>query len=273
MLHVYNKTCIGYAHAREKKTCQDYSASFRDNDRLIITCCDGHGGDLYVRSRLGSHFASNALISTLTSFDKSILRSYPEKEIEDQIRMQVLCEWNRQVEESISKFKLRASETKKLKEEQKEILMKYPAKAYGTTLSGAVLIGKKLIVVSIGDGECLLLKKGEMEKVFNTDDDPAGNITYSMCQEDAYKYIRVRILDFSSYDGILLCTDGLSSPYQSYQNLKESMIDRLMLEMIEGNGMNYASTLVSELATSKGVGDDVSLAFIIDDEAKQKNYR
>ena len=54
MTTFFTKTAIGFSHVVENKVCQDFSASYHDEERTIITACDGHGGDIYVRSHLGS---------------------------------------------------------------------------------------------------------------------------------------------------------------------------------------------------------------------------
>ena len=71
MIAYFTKTSIGYSHIKENKVCQDYSASYHDEERTIITACDGHGGDIYVRSHLGSKFASNAVIKVLRELERS----------------------------------------------------------------------------------------------------------------------------------------------------------------------------------------------------------
>ena len=272
MLQIFSKSCIGYSHIKNKKVCQDYTSHYHDNDRTIITCADGHGGDLYVRSHIGAQVASCAIINVFSSITLSDLRRITVKEFCDKIRLEVLCEWNRQIESHIAKYPIRKSEIEHLEDEKKELLKKFPVKAYGTTLAGAMVLNNKLIVVSIGDTEVLGIQKGELIKFFDYDDDPAANITNSMCQEDAYNYLRVKIYDFKLYDGVLLCSDGLSSPYQSYVNFKESFVKPLMKRIINGESLSYVSDYVVDMALRLGIGDDVSLSFIINDKAFKKYY-
>ena len=49
----FTKTETGYAHTNAGKRCQDFSASYSDEERTIVTACDGHGGNVYIRSHLG----------------------------------------------------------------------------------------------------------------------------------------------------------------------------------------------------------------------------
>ena len=273
MYYVFNKTCIGYSHLKNNKPCQDYSASYKDNERIIITSCDGHGGDQYIRSKYGSKAASEAVMNVFKTINAAFLRGLDEEKLIEKIKLLILCEYNKLIEREISVRPIRKKELIGLKEEQVDTLRFNPAKAYGTTLSGVLLYKNKLIVVAIGDTEALVVKKGELIKVFDNSDDPAGNITYSMCQEDAYQYLRVAILDAKKYDAVFLCTDGLSSPYQSYDNLNKSFIKPTIWRLLNSKSMDFIERSVEKLAFEFGVGDDVSLAFIVNKKTKQKYYR
>lgn len=269
MYYVFNKSSIGYAHIKNKKPCQDYSASYQDNERVIITCCDGHGGAQYVRSQIGSKIASNSIINVFSSVNS---RFFLENDIE-KVKLLVLCEYNKLVEQELNKKPIRKKDLKGLKEEDIDMLRFNPMKAYGTTLSGAMIYKNHLLVISIGDTEVLGIRKGELVKIFDNSNDPAGNVTYSMCQEDAYKYLRVADLDIRDFDGILLCTDGLSSPYQSYDNFNESFVRPSVHRVICSKSIRELDSNIEKIATKLGVGDDVSLSLILSDKTNEKFYR
>lgn len=273
MLACFAKSSIGFSHINNKKPCQDYSCLYKDNNRIIISCCDGHGGDVYIRSNVGSNIASNTVMNVFASLTPAFFTRLKEEDIENNIKLSILCEWNKMIEQHLSYRPFKKSEFTSLDEEQIENIKLNPAKAYGTTLTGALLINNKLVVVAIGDSEAIIINKGKVEKVFDNEDDPAGNVTYSMCQEDAFKYIRVKVINFKDIDGILLCTDGLSNPYQSYDNFNKSFIKPLLYKIIKDEGTNYIDSFIDELASKLGFGDDVSLSFIINDSAKIKYYR
>lgn len=272
MIYAYTKTSIGYSHINEKKPCQDFSAMYRDKDRIIVTCCDGHGGKIYLRSDKGAQIASSSVVNVFNSLNHAFFYGLSDEEIENKIKLNVLCEYNKMVEQHLSHRPIKKSEISILNEEQIDEIKFNPSKIYGTTLTGAMVLGKKLIVISIGDTECLGLFKGELVKIFNTDDDPVANVTYSMCQEDAFKYIRVKVLDFKQLDAIILCTDGLTSPYQSYDNFKKSFVKPIMKKIVFHNDFNYLDEFIDELALKLGVGDDVSIALITKSELPKKYY-
>ena len=273
MRQMYSNSYRGFSHIASGKPCQDNTMSYRDSERMIIACCDGHGGDIYVRSERGSRFACQAILEVFGAITPAFLAKYRGKEGEDRIRMELLCAWNKRVEADYAAHRLLKRELASLDEEKREELEMNQAKVYGTTMAGALLLGNKLIIASIGDGECLLVSKGEVTRPLEREGDPAGNITYSLCQDDAYDYIRVAIIDFRSIDGVFLCTDGFAGPFQSYENLKASFLKPLLYRAGNGKNLSYADEFVAELAKKRGTGDDVSLAYILGDRIHPKNYR
>ena len=272
MLQIFSRSCIGYSHIKNKKPCQDYSSQYKDNNKAIVTCCDGHGGDIYIRSNRGSEIASCSIINVLSSIKSINYRKYTVQNFIDKIRLEILCEWNKLVEKDLAAHPISKYEVEGLDEDKQRLLKINPIKAYGTTLAGAMVLGDKLIVVSIGDTEVIGISKGQIIKLFDYDDDPAANLTYSMCQEDAYEYLRVNIYDFSSYDGIILCTDGMSSPYQSYDNFNESFVKPVVKRIINKENLSYIDNFVEDMASQYGNGDDVSLSFVIKDKVFKKYY-
>ena len=146
MLYVFSKSSIGYSHIKEKKICQDFSATYKDTERTIVTCCDGHGGKKYIRSHIGSHMASNAIINVFNSIHPSFFR-LKDNEIENKIKLSILCEWNKLIEGQMSYKSIKKHELVNLDEDEILALKSNPATAYGTTLTGALLLGNKLLVV------------------------------------------------------------------------------------------------------------------------------
>ena len=67
----FTKTSIGYSHVTTNKRSQDFSASYNDEERTIVTACDGHGGNVYIHSHLGAKFASDAVIDVLRDLERT----------------------------------------------------------------------------------------------------------------------------------------------------------------------------------------------------------
>ena len=273
MISSFNVTAIGYSHINSKMPCQDFSASYSDRERTIITACDGHGGKVYIRSQRGSKFASEAILRAMLDIESLSFRKYTPEEIEHKLKLDILCEWNELVKRDLKKHPIRKGELKALNEVQIEALRQNPTRAYGTTLGGAMLYGGRLICVGLGDGGCYLLKNGDIKSAFEEDEDePVANFTYSMCGEDAFEHMRASIFDFRSFDGIMLCTDGVLAPYASLENLKKSFV-RPTVKLVLENKIKNIKGFIYDLGAKSGVGDDVSLAMILKDNMSQKYYR
>ena len=72
MVAYFTKTNIGYLHIKENLPCQDYSSCYHDEERTILTACDGHGGKTYIRSHVGSRYASNAIITVFQELERAL---------------------------------------------------------------------------------------------------------------------------------------------------------------------------------------------------------
>lgn len=270
-MYYYNKTSTGYNHIKNNKKCQDFSASYHDEERTIITCCDGHGGNIYIRSDLGSKFASEAIIKVFKEISSSEAKKLNNKYFCEAIKLGILCEWNRLVETHLSKSPIRKAEIKDLNENEKYKLLNNKIKAYGTTMIGAMLIKNKLLVVHLGDGESLSFKDDKLFNIFpENEEEPVGNVTYSMCEDDAFSHIRITTIDFKNYDGILLCTDGMVNPYQEYEKFNKTMVIPLVDSVISTGDYSQINLFVENMASNLGFGDDVSLAFITKNKNESK---
>lgn len=149
------------------KNLSGFSACYHDDERTIITACDGHGGEIYIRSDKGSKFASEAIINVFKRVEKSVFYRANREEIEKKLRLEILCEWNALVERNLAEKPLTKRETARLNEDKIFRLKTDPQVAYGTTLNGAMLFGNKMICASLGDGGCFVFKRGEVYPVFD----------------------------------------------------------------------------------------------------------
>ena len=269
----FTKTEIGYSHTSTGKRCQDFSASYNDEERTIVTACDGHGGNVYIRSHLGSKFASNAVIDVLREIERTAFYKAKKEAVVENIRLNILCRWNTLVEGHLAKNPIRMSEVADLTEAEVLSLRKNPIKAYGTTLGAAMILGTKIICVSIGDGGCFLVKSGIVTPAFTEDEDePVANITYSLCQDDAFSHLQVSVHELSAYDGAVVCTDGMINPYQNLSNFSTGLIAPAIATLIVGRNQSLEA-FVSEVGAKLGTGDDVSLGVVVKDKLPSRIYK
>lgn len=273
MIKYFTKTSIGYSHLQSNIICQDFSACYHDDERTIVTACDGHGGKIYVRSDRGSKFASEAVINAFKRVGKAIFYRANREEIEKKLRLEILCEWNALVERDLSQNRISKREVAGLDEDKIFRLKTDPQVAYGTTLNGTMIFGNKLICASLGDGGCFAFKRGEVFPVFVDDsDENVANLTYSMCQTDAFKHLSVKIIDLSAVDGALVFTDGLINPYRSLENFAKAFVSPVICELIE-NKTEEVDSFITEMGEKIGIGDDVSVGVLLSPDIKAKYYK
>ena len=92
MIEHFNVASIGHSHIKSGKVCQDFSSSYSDGERTLVTACDGHGGEVYIRSHKGSKFASLATLRAMLEAESLSFRKYTAEEIEHNLKLNILCE-------------------------------------------------------------------------------------------------------------------------------------------------------------------------------------
>lgn len=144
------------------------------------------------------------------------------------------------------------------------------AHLYGTTLIAALWFDDFLLLLQQGDGQCtVLLNDGSMIQPIPADSRCFGNVTTSMCDEDAADSIRHYLFmgdELSKVAGVFLGSDGVEDSYRN----------------IEGNNIFYKDLLAKALGfrfhrekleqhlteelpefSKKGAGDDTSTSGIV----------
>lgn len=264
MSFIYNKSVIGYSHIESGLPCQDHSASYKDDNKMIITACDGHGGELYIRSDRGSRFASEACIEVLKHYTKDQIKLLLESDNLDKIKLEILCKWNSLVEEDISRESLNDQEMTKLNDEQIFRLKTNHVVAYGSTMNALMVVGDYLLCLQIGDGGIFLVNESGAYFAFDDDNENVANITQSLCGDKAFKNLNICLYDKNDYDGILMCTDGVLGPYQTYSNFTNNLIRPIFTIISEDleNRTERLDEFMCKLGKEMGNGDDVSLSII-----------
>jgi serine/threonine protein phosphatase PrpC len=212
-------------------------------------------------------------VDVLREVEKSSLYKGKKDAIVENIKLNILCRWNSLVEGHLAKNPIRMSEVTDLTEAEILSLRKNPIKAYGTTLNAAMILGTKLICVSIGDGGCFLVKSGVVIPAFKEDEDePVVNITYSLCQDDAFSHLSVAVHELTAYDGAVVCTDGMINPYQNLSNFSSGLIAPAIATLNAGKSKSLEA-FVSEVGARLGTGDDVSLGIVVKDKLSSRFYK
>ena len=292
----FNISVQGYSHIKKGKPVQDYSVSYNDEHCSIAIICDGHGGDDYIRSAVGSMIAAKTADAVIKSFVKNFDKSKffdksagnPEallNKLEEKIvsswreRVKKHCSENPFTEDELTRISAKA---RKKYEEEKRIFS-----AYGTTLIAAVMTEDFWFALQIGDGKGVRIKAdGTFDEPIPDDPKCFLNATTSLCDADAAERCRAcySLDDLSSFvkkteeDGLQkFQAYGLEKPaaiFVSSDGVDDSFGDReqmnnfykTVLYSFSNDTFENAKSGIEEYLprlSEKGSGDDISISAVL----------
>ena len=132
----------GRGHIENKTVCQDYCAAEKISDNIfVMTVADGHGGEKYIKSDIGSKKACETLIELVKKYSPLGANQIEKKLCIPTFKTTLIDKWRLKVLEN---YKTENPETK---EKDRQIIEKY-----GTTLLFAVITNFHIILGQIGEG-------------------------------------------------------------------------------------------------------------------------
>jgi hypothetical protein len=266
----FNLTAQGASHIKKNKECQDASLSYQDENCAIAVVCDGHGGDDYVRSAIGSKFASAIAKKNIQKFllgmDKEKFLLNPDKQLKI-LEASIISHWNESVSDYHSKHPFDEAELIVVSEKAKKRYLEDGKiwSAYGTTLIAVAMNEDYWFAIHIGDGKCVAINHaGEFKQPIPWDPKCFLNATTSICDSDAIDNFRHFYSDklpaavFVGSDGIDDCFNNNEQLYNLYKTVLYSFATTDFKEACDGLA-DYLPRL-----SAKGSGDDVSIAALLD---------
>lgn len=266
----FNLTAQGASHIKKNKECQDASLSYQDENCAIAVVCDGHGGDDYVRSAIGSKFASAIAKKNIQKFllgmDKEKFFLNPDKQLKI-LEASIISHWNESVSDYHSKHPFDEAELIVVSEKAKKRYLEDGKiwSAYGTTLIAVAMNEDYWFAIHIGDGKCVAINHaGEFKQPIPWNPKCFLNATTSICDSDAIDNFRHFYSDklpaavFVGSDGIDDCFNNNEQLYNLYKTVLYSFATTDFKEACEGLA-DYLPRL-----SAKGSGDDVSIAALLD---------
>lgn len=297
MIQNYHFSCQGESHKVDDKPCQDASFSAVYDDGLAIAIvCDGHGGERYFRSDVGSRMATEVITESVKTFvaniDKSLFvgKSYTAQEAitsEEVVKKQtpidiafrqlfssIIYQWNLRIEEH-------AKNTPISDWEQQHVPQKYLdelhtsetfEKLYGCTLMVYAQTPEYWFAFHLGDGKCISFQQEPLWSFpIPWDERCFLNKTTSLCDSNAINEFRY------CYEGdgyfpmaVFLGSDGMDDSFGEDPNLVNFYIQIIKMLVTEGRDATIAS-IESDLPQLSKIGskDDMSVAFLYNiDELK-----
>ena len=306
MLHEICVSKVGASHLRDGKPLQDSAKVLLKKGYAVFSVADGHGGERYFRSDVGSRLAVeiaekqffvllrkiaglrgrqgainwDATISALeqnivVDWKGAVQKHFAEHPFSDEEKQ--LCESMKIPPENFDLT--RRNEEKSVALAAKERTAENAIeRLYGTTLISCLYIpslpltktekSSLWIAIQIGDGACLAKKAGgEIFCPIEEDKNLGFGMTTSLCSSNAAKDFR-HAFGFEKLDFICACTDGVQDSFTA-DGLQHFVQD------IHNNIKTYgAEREKQELEdffprlSEQGSGDDVSLAGIFVKEKK-----
>lgn len=278
---VANISVRGYSHVLGEKECQDNSISWQEKQYDAVIVCDGHGGDKYFRSAIGSRFACEAGKKMISAFMNYVLNNDETRinwdALLSQLEISVINEWNELVRQHFSDNPFESdARFEKLAEEDKRSVCSSYVKAYGSTFIAAVLTDKYLFALKLGDGNvCVSNRRNKaclLDKIRRelSDEQLQFNLTTSLCNSDAaksFKHCNISV-KINRINGVLLSSDGVINSFtteEAYVAFVENVFKGFQDQKLKDAKQELADFL-PELS-KKGSGDDLSIAIIVE---KQK---
>lgn len=255
----FNISIQGFSHISKNIVCQDNSAYYCDKNIALAIVADGHGGEKYFRSDIGSKMAVDAanysikeFMTDINSFNKAIENN--SNRVLTKIEQNIIYIWNNLINEHYKNNPI--TELEKSKFDLTDISIE---SIYGSTLVVAVVTNNFWFGIQIGDGSCVSLYDNcETKMLIPTDDRLVANFTTSLCSSNA-------IHDFRHYYSneipiaVIVSTDGLINSFKtenSFLNFNRRVISQM--NEYDTNIENLTNHLYKR--SKEGSLDDISIA-------------
>lgn len=281
MLITLNARCRGFEHLKTDKPVQDSAFSGTSKNFGYAFVADGHGGEKYIRSDVGSSYACYSAANIIANLKKDFLAELkrlsnePNKRkrlVEENLKLvcSKLClDWQTKVKQHFISNPLTEDEMK-LCENAKLLL---PIEEddvpvlYGTTLLVTFYFEQPnfWFALQIGDGKCVAIDNDNNSFYPIAEDEEQGfGITKSLCSKNASEDFRYAY-GFEPIKSLFVMSDGMTDSFDIEKlpafllNIQNNAIEDL--EKTQTELESFLPTL-----SEQGSGDDISIAAIFHKE-------
>ena len=279
-------SCLAKGYSHRDGCCQDFSGFYDDDGSLqIAVISDGHGDKSCFRSDVGSRIAVEVAIANLKKFAAGILeQGWQDRLTEEddpetqalmyQLKASIVADWYNKVDQHLRECPLTEEDLSRPHRHNDTYRRgKNLHHIYGCTLIAAMRVEERLVVLHVGDGRCVVLHaNGEVNQPVPWDNQCIGNVTTSMCHEDAHLRCRHYVQDLTKHP-ILACfvtSDGIEDSFEVLENLNGldayfcNVTSRLAREGIAAVEEQMKEEL--PYISQYGSQDDMSFGAIVDPE-------
>lgn len=259
----------GASHIKKNKECQDASISYCDERCSIIVVCDGHGGDDYVRSAVGSVLATKVTEKNIKNFIETItaddMRKNHKKLLEN-LEASIINDWNEAAYMHNQQNPFTEKELSVISEKAKK---KYTIdgdieSAYGTTVIAVAVTNEYWFGIHIGDGKCVAINpEGKFSQPIPWDEKCFMNVTTSICDNRALENFR-HFYSEKLPIAVFIASDGVDDCFNNNEQLNN--LYKTVLYSFASNSFEEACNDLKDYLprlSAKGSGDDMSVAAIL----------
>lgn len=274
------KSVLGAAHQRAGLPNQDAIGWWPESGAglpLLLAVADGHGSTKSFRSHLGAAQAvqvAREVIGELFNVNQPLARSADLQKLQhlaqERLPQELVQRWQKRIHQEFKQHPFTEAEWLQLRakggEADCQLVTAQPLLAYGATLLAVLVTQQFVLYLQLGDGDILSVDvQGRTWRALPKDPDLLGNETTSLCQNQAWESLRVRLVPFTSEspDLILLTTDGYANSFVSDADFCRIGPD--YLQMIQEQGMEAVAEQLEPIlleTSQQGSGDDITLGMI-----------
>ena len=257
---------IGSAHIKAKKVCQDASAVFEGGAYSAIVVSDGHGGEKHFRSDVGSKLALEVFERSIPEFVSAISKCNDEKQqcrLLRDFEKHLIMMWREEVTNELIISPFTYEELAPFSDSMRENIQNNPHIAFGATFLTAIMCHRKLFIIQLGDGDCIVQRGDLIEFPIRDDETLKFGHTTSLCDDAAYEHIRDAILPLSSIKACLVSSDGVRNSFDSSEHFT-TCCNTLIDEFSNTDAVEFEEELDEFLSqlSARGSSDDVSIAIM-----------
>lgn len=266
----FHLTARGASHIKKGKECQDASSSYQDDDCIIAVVCDGHGGDDYFRSAIGSRIGCEVAEQNIRNFFEGVetekFLKDPDKNLKN-LEASIINAWNEAVYSYHDEHPFSDEELKDVSEKNRKKYV-YEGRiegAYGTTLIAVAMNKNFWFGIHIGDGKCVAVNpEGVFKQPIPWDPKCFLNSTTSICDSDAIDRFR-HFYSEKLPAAVFIGSDGIDDCFKNNEQLHN--LYRTVIYSFATTDFDEACNGLEDYLprlSAKGSGDDVSVAAILD---------
>lgn len=244
----------GRSHIATGKVCQDYCVAKKITDGIfVVAVADGHGGDDYVKSDIGSQEACNSVVKLAKKYSSLDSLNFSCKWTSPEIKEELFDVWQTAV---LANYR---SENPDAKDSDADIIKKY-----GTTLLFALVTKRYIILGQVGDGAILLFNNQNQSQLFKRHNPKTDSKTSSLASNrgiysliiESYKLLNLK------FNKILLSTDGIYDKLDRGDNFAR-YANELAAQIREKPLEEILPFTVAEIDVSEKSSDDCTIAAIV----------